>query len=117
MELAWAFSLPPDFRQSSNREGFRNVRTDSTELPKDNVESLAVSLPPWFIDRANHRLLAPIQGEKNSNPPLGERNGKVSMQELYDMEDTIIIVFGDSPLKEGDSKAGTGASGGDGVAW
>lgn len=108
MELAWAFSLPPDLRQSFNREGFRNVRTDSTELLKDNIESLAVSLPLSFIDRANHRL-APIQGEKKSDPPLGERNGKVSMQKLYDMEDIIIIVFGDSLLKEGDSKAGTGA--------
>lgn len=84
------------------------MRTDSTELLKDNVGNLAVSLPPWFIDRENH-WLAPIQGEKKSDPPLDERNGKVSMQKPYDMEGIIIIAFRDSLLKEGDSKAGTGA--------
>lgn len=107
MELVWDFSLPPDLKQCSYREDFRNVRINGTELLKD-VGSPPVSLPPWFIDEANRRL-AHIQGEKKSDPPLDERSGEITMQKVYDMEDVIIIIFGNSLLKEGNSKAGTWA--------
>ena len=109
MELVWAFSLPPDLKKCSSREDFRNVRINGTELLKD-VGSPAVSLPPWFIDKANHRL-AHIQGEKESDPPLDERSGEITMRRVYDMEDILIIIFGNSLLNEGNSKAGTWAQG------